>query len=70
MSARPDDRVAVERAVQFGLWCLLEQGGAPTIEATKRYLRCSRATAYRWVRAYRNAATAATVKTIAEAMSD
>lgn len=52
---RPDDVTLVQRAMEFCLWRTLVGDKQVGISEVMKAFGCSRATAFRWVRAYRDA---------------
>lgn len=45
-------------AIRFARW-MVDRETEPTVDAVKAFMRCSRATAYRWLQRWRIAAGAA-----------
>lgn len=52
---RPDDRLLVQRSIEFALWMAMQPQGGASVERVMCSFECSRATAYRWIRAYKDA---------------
>lgn len=52
---RPDDVTLVQRAMEFCLWRATRCDKQVGINEVMKAFGCSRATAFRWVRAYRDA---------------
>lgn len=51
---RPDDVTLVQRSMEFCVWYAARRGMVSVGEVMKVF-RCSRATAFRWMRAYKDA---------------
>lgn len=52
---RPDDVTLVQRAMEFCLWRTMRCDNQASISDVMKAFGCSRATAFRWARAYRDA---------------
>lgn len=52
---RSDDVTRIQQAMEFCLWAAMQPEGGGSPVRVMHVFGCSRATAYRWLRAYRDA---------------